>query len=77
MKKEKDIIETVNEIFRNESEHTLAAHQKEVADMLHAQKKELYDNISLEIALRFLKISKWNLIFVIITFLISLYGILR
>lgn len=50
----------------------IAEYQKEVTDMLCTKKKELYDNISLEIALRSLKISKWDLVFVIATLLISL-----
>lgn len=69
-------INSAMKLLQQSEKDSLAAHQKEVADMLHAQKKELYDNISLEIALRSLRISKWNLVFVIITFLISLCGIL-
>ena len=59
-----------------EKENNLA-YQKEFADMVRQQKKDQQDRVSLDIALKSLKISKWNLFFVILTLLVSLYSILK
>ena len=59
-----------------EEENSLA-YQNDFADMLRQQRKDQYDKVSLDIALKSLKISRWNLFFVILTLLVSLYSILK
>lgn len=69
-------INSARTLLRKNEEDTLAVYQKEYADMIREKRKEEYDNVSLAIALESLKISKWNLFFVVITLLLTLYSIL-
>ena len=69
-------INSAIKLLRETEKSSLAAYQKEMADYLKEERKEEYDNVSLAIALESLKISRWNLCFVVITFILTLCSIL-
>ena len=64
-------------LLKQKEEEDNLAYQKDFADMVRQQKRDQYDNLSLEIALKSLRISKWNLFFVILTLLISLCSMIH
>ena len=62
-------------LLKQTEEDNALAYQKDFADIERQRKKDLYDNVSLEIALKSLNFSKWNLFFVILTLLISILSL--
>ena len=75
MDKKMNNINSVINLLKQPIEDSPLAYQKDFADIEKQRKKDLYDNVSLEIALKSLNFSKWNLFFVILTLLISLLSI--
>ena len=70
----RNINSAVSLLKQTEEDNTLA-NQKEFVDMARQRKKDLYDNTSLEIAIKSLNFSRWNLFFVILTLLISILSL--